>query len=110
MRAILSDGRESDYELEHRVVRDDLLALVRRAGIAEWVIWPSGRHVSHVVESHDLEPALLTIAADPLDAVWERIMDAYVESFEGDPDGLAGVGLRQVWALRRQDPVESRDA
>ena len=70
------------------------------------MIWRSGRHLFHVIEGEDLERAFAAIAADPLDAAWQRKMGAYVESFEGDRAGGAGVGLRQVWDLSAQDPVD----
>lgn len=106
LHGVLRAGQEVAYDEAHRVVPDDLHALMHRAGIDEWVIWRSGRHVFHVVEGDDLERALATIAEDPLDAAWQRTMDPYVESFEGDVDGVAGVGLRQVWALTEQDPID----
>jgi L-rhamnose mutarotase len=107
LHAVLRPGEELAYEEAHRAIPEDLRALMRRAGIGEWVIWRSGRHVFHVVEGDDLERALATIAADPLDAAWQRTMDAYVESFEGDPTGIAGVGLRQVWTMSEQDPADA---
>lgn len=106
LHAVLRDGREIDYETAHRVVPDDVLALLRRAGIEEWVIWRSGRHLFHLIEGDDLEGALAIIAADPIDATWQHAMDAYIERLEADPTGVAGVGLRHVWTLSEQDPLD----
>jgi L-rhamnose mutarotase len=102
LHSTLREGRELDYERAHRVVRPDLLALLQRAGISEWVIWRSGRELFHLVECDDFEAALEIIGRDPADVRWQRAMADYVETFSTNPDGAAGMGLREVWALTDQ--------
>ncbi len=39
---------------------------------------------------------------DPVNERWQAHMAAFVDHFEGDPDGAAGMGLRHVWTLSEQ--------
>jgi L-rhamnose mutarotase len=105
----LREGRELDYERAHRVVPAELLALLQRAGIDEWVTWRSGREVFHLVESDDFEAAIEIITRDPIDERWQAVMDEFVESFASNPEGEAGVGLRPVWSLRDQVEATRED-
>jgi L-rhamnose mutarotase len=94
LHSILRAGQEEAYEREHAVVWPDLLAALRRAGISDWTIWRSGRHLFHVVETDDFAGAMDRLAVDPVNERWQAHMAAFVDHFEPDP--------RHVWTLREQ--------
>jgi L-rhamnose mutarotase len=100
MHSVLRDGQEAAYEAAHATVPGDLLALLKRAGVEDWVIWRSGRHLFHVVECADFDAAMREMAGDPVNDRWQAVMAAHVERFEDGPGG--GRALRQVWSLRGQ--------
>jgi L-rhamnose mutarotase len=102
LHSVLHDGAELGYEQAHRVVPDDLLAALRRAGIRDWAIWRDGRDLFHVVDCDDFDAAQRALADDPVNQRWQETMAAYVARFTENPEGAAGMGLRHVWTLREQ--------
>ncbi|MFV2173202.1 L-rhamnose mutarotase [Actinomadura sp. LOL_016] len=101
LHSVLREGREDDYEREHAAVPDDLLAALRRAGIRDWTIWRSGRHLFHLVDADDLAAALDVLAGDPADRAWQEHMAAFVDRFEPGEGGRTNA-LPAVWDLREQ--------
>jgi len=102
LHSVLREGREEAYEREHARVWPDLLAALQRVGIREWTIWRSGRNLFHLIEADEVAASLAALALDPVDERWQAHMAAFVDHFEGDPDGVAGIGLRRVWTLTEQ--------
>ncbi|MEV5829653.1 L-rhamnose mutarotase [Spirillospora sp. NPDC052242] len=103
LHSVLREGREDDYDREHAAVPDDLLAALRRAGIRDWTIWRSGRHLFHLVDADDFARAKEILADDPADRAWQEHMAAFVEGFEPGEDERTGA-LARVWNLREQPP------
>ncbi|QFG26193.1 L-rhamnose mutarotase [Actinomadura sp. WMMB 499] len=106
LHSVLREGREEDYDREHAAVPDDLLAALRRAGIRDWTIWRSGRHLFHLVDvegeaAGGFAAALDVLAADPADRAWQEHMAAFVDRFEPGEDGRTNA-LPEVWNLRGQ--------
>ncbi len=102
LHSVLREGQEEAYEREHATVWPDLLAALQRVGIREWTIWRSGRHLFHVVDADDFDRAMAELQHDPVNERWQAHMAAFVDHFEADPDGAAGMGLRHVWTLTEQ--------
>lgn len=109
LHSILRDGQESAYEREHATVPGDLLAALRRAGIRDWTIWRSGRHLFHLVDADDFARALEILAEDPADQRWQEHMAAFVDHFEPGRDAKTGE-LPLVWNMRAQLGEESPPA
>ncbi|MBE1532028.1 L-rhamnose mutarotase [Actinomadura algeriensis] len=103
LHSVLREGREDDYEREHATVPDDLLAALRRAGIRDWTIWRSGRHLFHLVDADDFAAALGVLADDPADRAWQEHMGTFVDRFEPGEDDRTNA-LAKVWNLREQPP------
>jgi L-rhamnose mutarotase len=101
LHSVLREGREEDYDREHAAVPDDLLAALLRAGVRDWTIWRSGRHLFHLVDADDFARALDVLAGDPADRAWQRHMAPLVEGFEPGADERTGA-LSKVWNLREQ--------
>lgn len=101
LHSVLREGQETAYEREHATVPDDLLAALERAGVRDWTIWRSGRHLFHLVDADDFARALAILAEDPADQEWQRHMADFVDHFEPGADGPTGA-LGQVWNLREQ--------
>lgn len=101
LHSVLREGREADYDREHAAVPDDLLAALRRAGIRDWTIWRSGRHLFHLVDAEDFAAARAVLAGDPADQAWQERMGVLVEHFEPGEDERTGA-LAQVWDLGEQ--------
>ncbi|MEO3753180.1 L-rhamnose mutarotase [Streptomyces sp. B6B3] len=105
LHSVLVEGQEAGYEEAHRVVPEELMTALRGAGIREWTIWRSGRHLFHLVECDDFAAALERLAADPADARWQRYIGVYVDHFEtteGSPASGPTMALGQVWDLAAQ--------
>jgi L-rhamnose mutarotase len=103
LHSVLREGRELEYEQAHWVVPEDLLERMQSAGIRDWVIWRSGRDLFHVVDCEDFEAAVRQLAGDRLDQAWQLRMDEFVERMVANPDGAAGLGLREVWKMPNRD-------
>ena len=104
LHSVLREGQEAAYETEHATVWPDLLAALQAAGIRDWRIWRSGRHLFHLVDTDDFAGAMATLADSPVNARWQEHMAAFVDHFEENPDGVAGRSLRHVWTLSEQSP------
>lgn len=102
LHSLLRDGQETAYEEEHRTVPADLLLALQRAGIRDWTIWRSGSHLFHVVDSDDFSGAMDQLADHPVNHRWQEHMASFVDRFEENPDGEAGLGLRHVWTMTAQ--------
>ena len=110
LHSVLRDGQEEAYEKEHATVWPDLLAALRAAGIRDWSIWRSGRHLFHLVDTDDFAGAMATLADSPVNARWQQHMAAFVDHFEENPDGQAGLSLRHVWTLSEQSRATEASA
>lgn len=102
LHSVLREGREAAYEREHAAVPDDLLVALRQAGVRDWTIWRSGRHLFHLVDADDFARALDVLADDPADQAWQDHMAAFVDRFEPGGDERTGA-LAKVWNLREQE-------
>lgn len=102
LHSVLRDGKEEAYEREHATVWPDLLQVLQRAGIRDWVIWRSGRHLFHLVDADDFAAAMAQLADDPVNRRWQEHMASFVDHFEENPHGTGGLGLRHVWTLTAQ--------
>ncbi|WP_114559537.1 L-rhamnose mutarotase [Desertihabitans aurantiacus] len=102
LHSLIREGRELDYDREHRVIPDDLAAEFARIGIHDWTIWRAGRHLFHRVDCDDWEAALAALAESPADARWQQHIGQIVDHFDpAGPDG-SPAPLPQVWSLSDQ--------
>lgn len=99
LHSVLREGMEAGYEQAHARVPDELAAALRRAGITDWTIWRSGRHLVHLVECVDFGAAMSALADDSADQRWQAFIGEFVDHFE--PAGAAAP-LPQVWSLADQ--------
>lgn len=106
LHSVLKEGQEAGYEREHATVPADLLESLGRAGITNWRIWRSGRHLFHLVDCEDFAAAMAALDEDPVNHRWQEFIGAYVDHFEttaGSPvEGSAQMALGEVWELRAQ--------
>jgi L-rhamnose mutarotase len=102
LHSVLREGQEEAYEREHAEILPDVLAALRRVGVREWVIWRSGGHLFHMVEADDFAAAMAALEHDPVNERGQEHMAGFVDHFEPNPDGPAGLGLRHVWTMSEQ--------
>lgn len=102
LHSVVREGLELDYDREHRLVPDDLVDDLARAGITEWVIWRVGRHLFHRVECEDWQRANEALAGSAANQRWQHHINQVVDHF--DPVDEHGVPqpLDQVWSLSGQ--------
>jgi L-rhamnose mutarotase len=99
LHSIIREGRELDYDREHRTVWPELADLLRQCGIADWKIWRSGSNLFHVVECDDFDAAMTKLDASALNQRWQDHINTIVDHFVSGPDGMA---LTSVWTLAEQ--------
>ena len=105
LHSVLQDGQEEAYEKEHATVWPELLAALQAAGIRDWTIWRSGRHLFHVVDTDDFAGAMDRLAGDPVNGRWQEHMGTFVDHFEEhvtSEAGEAGLPMRHVWTMAEQ--------
>jgi L-rhamnose mutarotase len=99
LHSIIREGREHDYDAEHRVVWPELAELLHDCGIDEWRIWRSGRNLFHLVDCDDFDASLAQLDASPLNQRWQDHINTIVDHFEPGPSGMA---IKHVWSLSLQ--------
>jgi L-rhamnose mutarotase len=99
LHSVLEAGRESEYDVAHERIPDDLARAHRRAGIEDWWIWRSGRNLFHLVDCEDFETALRLLEHDPANERWQAFIGEFVERFE-EPNGDRALPL--VWRMQDQ--------
>ena len=102
LHSTLRPGQETAYDEAHASIPDEMMAALRAAGITEWMIWRSGRHLFHMIECDDFDRAMAKLAGDPVNERWQERMAVYVESFVGDRGGADPGALPEVWTLTGQ--------
>ena len=100
LHSVLREGVEDAYDTAHARIPDDLVAAHRRAGIRDWQIWRSGRHVFHLVDCDDFDAARRQLERDPANERWQEAMGAFVDHFEVADSG--GWALPLVWRMSDQ--------
>ena len=70
----LKPGVEGRYEEYHRAVWPDVLAAIRRARIAKYVIFRDGLDLFHYIECEDYDRAIADLAQDPVNIRWQAEM------------------------------------
>lgn len=109
LHSVLRHGQQEAYEREHAAVWPQLLAALQRAGINDWTIWRSGPHLFHLVEADDFAGAMRQLADDPINTKWQEHMAGFVDHFEENPQGEAGLALRHVWTLTEQSNAHTEE-
>ncbi|MFI0735468.1 L-rhamnose mutarotase [Streptomyces sp. NPDC021225] len=71
LHSVLKEGQEAGYEEVHATVPADLLEALGRAGITNWRIWRSGRHLFHLVDCEDFAAAMAALDQDPVNHRWQ---------------------------------------
>jgi len=99
LHSVLREGMELRYDSEHRTVWPELMTTLGAAGIHNWQIWRSGRHLFHLVETDDFNAAMDRLALDPVNQRWQLHINTIVDHFENGPDGMP---LQRVWSLAEQ--------
>jgi L-rhamnose mutarotase len=101
LHTVLREGRETDYDVVHERIPDDLMVAHRRAGIRDWRIWRSGRDCFHLVECDDFAAALELLEHDPANVRWQEFIGDYVDHLE--PGAADDPTLPLVWRMRAQE-------
>jgi L-rhamnose mutarotase len=102
LHSVLREGQESNYGEVHASVPLDLTASLATAGIRDWTIWRSGRHLFHLVECDDFEGAMSQLDLDPVNDRWQEYMAQFVDHFETVSEGFKGMIVPTVWNFRAQ--------
>ena len=100
LHSVLREGSEGEYDTAHARIPDDLLAAHHRAGIRDWQIWRSGRHLFHLVDCDDFDAARRHLENDPANERWQSIIGGYVDHFEAPAAGEWALPL--VWRMTDQ--------
>lgn len=101
LHAVLRDGQVGVYREKHARVPDELAQLFSDAGIHEWDMWRSGRHVFHLVVCDNFEDAMARISASPINDRWMDYIGIHIDRFEGaDSEGLTP--SEPIWSLSAQ--------
>lgn len=103
LHSVLRSALEEEYDVAHARIPDELVAAHRRAGIDDWLIWRSGRHVFHLVVCEDFEAAIRQLEHDPANQRWQDFIGPYVDHFERSASGEMELPL--VWRMTDQDPT-----
>ncbi|MDT0542620.1 MULTISPECIES: L-rhamnose mutarotase [Streptomyces] len=113
LHSVLKEGQEAGYEEVHATVPADLLEALGRAGITNWRIWRSGRHLFHLVDCEDFAAAMAALDQDPVNHRWQAFIGDYVDHFEttgGTPAGPSvDMALGQVWELSEQAAATAKE-
>ena len=99
LHSVLKANQEEAYDLAHERIPDDLLEAHRRAGIRDWWIWRSGRHLFHLVDCDDLPTAFAQLEHDPANERWQAFIGRYVDHLELPADEPM---LPLVWRMGNQ--------
>jgi len=70
----LRPGVEEQYEEYHRAVWPDVVAAIKRAGIAKYAIFRDGLDLFHYIECDDYDRAIAELAAEPVNIRWQAEM------------------------------------
>jgi L-rhamnose mutarotase len=91
--------RIEEYQRAHTAVPAELTDAIRAAGVTGWTIWRSGTDLFHVIDCADYRAMLASLAADPVNTVWQARMAELLET----PHDYSGAGgeavLPVVWQL-----------
>ncbi|HEV2029593.1 MAG TPA: L-rhamnose mutarotase [Candidatus Dormibacteraeota bacterium] len=94
----LKAGAEERYEEYHRAVWPDILAALRRVGIAKYVIFRDGLDLFHFIECDDYDRAIAELAGDPVTIRWEAEM-APMTAVAHDFSGEGSDQMRMIFKL-----------
>lgn len=94
----LKAGAEERYEEYHRAVWPDILAALRRVGIAKYVIFRDGLDLFHFIECDDYDRAIAELAGDPVTIRWEAEM-AQMTAVAHDFSGEGSDQMRMIFKL-----------
>ncbi len=94
----LKAGAEERYEEYHRAVWPDILAALRRVGIAKYVIFRDGLDLFHFIECDDYDRAIAELADDPVTIRWEAEM-APMTAVAHDFSGEGSDQMRMIFKL-----------
>lgn len=100
LHTVLAEGSEADYERVHEQIPAEVASALRGAGVHEWRIWRSGRHLFHLVEVDDYRAMRRALADLPANLAWQATVAPFMEvadDYAGDDDGIA-----EVWRLTSQ--------
>jgi L-rhamnose mutarotase len=100
LHSVLRPGLEAGYDAAHARIPDELVEAHRRAGIHDWQIWRTGRHLFHLVECDDFEAAIRMLDNDPANERWQAVIGDYVDHFSLDETGSMRLPL--VWRMTDQ--------
>ncbi len=73
----LNPGTEMAYDAAHAKVWPEMLALLKRSGIAEYSIFRRDQLLCLVMQVEDFEQTWKRIEADPINTRWQAAMAPY---------------------------------
>lgn len=96
-RTVLRPEAVDEYTDVHRRPPDDVLEMLRAAGVRDWRIWISGVDLFHVIDVESRERMRAQLRDDPVAARWSaRIGPLLQETPEHSAD------LQRLWRLADQ--------
>ena len=78
LHSTIVEGSIDEYRAQHATIPADLRALFGEAGIRDWTIWRSGRHLFHLVECDDFAHAMSVVEPHPANIAWQQDIGRFV--------------------------------
>jgi L-rhamnose mutarotase len=72
-------GKEEAYRDEHTRVWPELIEEARSCGVRNQTVYLHGRTIFVYMEASDIEQCLSRLAVAPVNARWDKFMDAFIE-------------------------------
>ncbi len=91
--------RIEEYQRAHTAVPAELTDAIRAAGVTGWTIWRSGTDLFHVIDCADYRAMLASLAADPVNTVWQARMAELLETPHDYSEAGGEAVLPVVWQL-----------
>jgi L-rhamnose mutarotase len=95
---VVKEGKEEEYRQAHRNVWPEILEGIKRAGIRNYSIFMMGCQLFSYFEVEDLDKAMVTISADPINQRWQEHMAPLMDVGSGVHDGST-VYLEEVFHI-----------
>lgn len=91
-------GMEEEYRRRHCQIWPEILAGIKRVGIHNYSIFMRGQELFSYFEVEDLQQAIATLAADPINQRWQEYMAPLMEVSSGIKDSST-VYLDEIFHL-----------
>jgi len=95
----LNPGAEEAYDQAHAAVCPEMLAVLKRAGIAEFSIFRRGQLLFLAMQVEDFDAAWATVEADLVNTRWQETMKPFLAPAEPLQPGERLPMMQEVFYL-----------